>query len=275
MFHHPNGTCCIFDCASNYGTYVNGRRIPPLTPIPLRRGSLIRYGGPGAPSFILKCFTTVLKRFICDLDGIADAFSSTKSREFLLLQQQTEKSGVACIRGGEGGIACISNENDAPTAALVLMNTRLNAYTGGVSSLSLVEGSLVMKAKDRYTGKIQKFQTSPIRRKRSSVCFSDSDENALPSKKIHAASPARGCIKSILMHNNNEPESAKIKAVEKVMSTPVPKRVLRGDCTMNYPAAITPDELSLESEGEEDDVAKVSMRNPFLEVTVPTFVAQF
>jgi hypothetical protein len=97
----------------------------------------------------------------------------------------------------------------------------------------------------------------------------------LPPKKIHAASPTRGCIKSILVHKNNELESYEIKTVERVISTPLPKRVLCGGSTMNYPAAISPDELSLESEGEDDDVAKMSIKNPFLEVTVPAFVAQF
>jgi hypothetical protein len=273
MFHHPNGTCCVLDCQSNHGTYVNGNRIPPITPVPLRRGSLIRFGGVGAPSFILKCFTTALKRLVCDLDGIADTFSSTSSREFLLVQQQAQKSGVACIRGGEGGIACIGDEKDAPTAALVLLNTRLNAYPRGISSLNQMERALIMRSKERFNEKIQKFQASPIKRKMSVVNFSNVDDGRA-SKKRNTASSSSGCsMKSILINSNIK--NTKRKPVDDVTSpnTPLRTRVLLGDCN-NYPAAITPDELSLESDEEEDD-APLTVRNPFLEVSVPAYVEQF
>ena len=62
LFHHSNGSCYIVDCGSAHGTYVNGVRIssPPnggvVVPHRVRRGSLIRFGGQGAPSFVLKSF---------------------------------------------------------------------------------------------------------------------------------------------------------------------------------------------------------------------------
>lgn len=63
IFHHPNGTCYIVDCESAHGTYVNGVRINTTTqggmvlPHKVKRGALIRFGGPGAPCFVLKSFS--------------------------------------------------------------------------------------------------------------------------------------------------------------------------------------------------------------------------
>lgn len=63
LFHHSNGSCYLVDCGSAHGTYVNGVRVnsPPnggvVVPHKIRRGSIIRFGGPGAPQFMLKSFT--------------------------------------------------------------------------------------------------------------------------------------------------------------------------------------------------------------------------
>jgi pSer/pThr/pTyr-binding forkhead associated (FHA) protein len=63
VFHHSNGSCYVVDCGSAHGTYVNGVRIVSPTnggvvvPHKVRRGALIRFGGPGAPCFLLKSFT--------------------------------------------------------------------------------------------------------------------------------------------------------------------------------------------------------------------------
>eukprot|EP00980_Cylindrotheca_fusiformis_P024641 scaffold12194_cov129-Cylindrotheca_fusiformis.AAC.5 len=63
LFHHKNGSCYIIDCNSAHGTFVNGVRItsPPsdgvVIPHKVKRGSIIRFGGPGAPSFMLKSFS--------------------------------------------------------------------------------------------------------------------------------------------------------------------------------------------------------------------------
>jgi pSer/pThr/pTyr-binding forkhead associated (FHA) protein len=62
LFHHSNGSCYVVDCGSAHGTYVNGVRInsPPesglVVPHRVRRGSMIRFGGPGAPVYMLKSF---------------------------------------------------------------------------------------------------------------------------------------------------------------------------------------------------------------------------
>jgi len=65
LFHHSNGSCYVVDCGSAHGTYVNGVRIPSpsasenggiVVPHKVKRGAMIRFGGPGAPCFILKSF---------------------------------------------------------------------------------------------------------------------------------------------------------------------------------------------------------------------------
>lgn len=64
VFHHANGSCYVVDCGSAHGTYVNGVRIalPPrggvVMPTKVRRGAMIRFGGPGAPCFVLKSFAS-------------------------------------------------------------------------------------------------------------------------------------------------------------------------------------------------------------------------
>ena len=66
LFHHSNGSCYIIDCNSAHGTYVNGVRITSnpkegvVFPHKVRRGSIIRFGGPGAPCFMLKSFSFFL-----------------------------------------------------------------------------------------------------------------------------------------------------------------------------------------------------------------------
>ena len=63
VFHHANGACYVVDCGSAHGTYLNGRPIAGpaaatgvAVPHRVRRGALLRFGGPGAPCFILKAF---------------------------------------------------------------------------------------------------------------------------------------------------------------------------------------------------------------------------
>lgn len=78
LFHHSNGSCYIVDCGSAHGTYVNGVRItsPPrggvVIPHKVRRGAMIRFGGPGAPCFVLKSFSF-------NLEDLADTAASSSS----------------------------------------------------------------------------------------------------------------------------------------------------------------------------------------------------
>jgi len=67
LFHHSNGSCYLVDCGSAHGTYINGVRVTStpsdsnvVVPTRVRRGSIVRFGGPGAPSFMLKSFSFIL-----------------------------------------------------------------------------------------------------------------------------------------------------------------------------------------------------------------------
>jgi hypothetical protein len=70
LFHHSNGSCYLVDCGSAHGTYINGVRVSSapnggvVVPQKVRRGSLIRFGGPGAPSFVLKSFAFGLDELV-------------------------------------------------------------------------------------------------------------------------------------------------------------------------------------------------------------------
>jgi len=64
LFHHSNGSCYLVDCGSAHGTYINGVRVTStpndsnvVVPTKIRRGSIVRFGGPGAPSYMLKSFS--------------------------------------------------------------------------------------------------------------------------------------------------------------------------------------------------------------------------
>lgn len=83
LFHHSNGSCYIVDCGSAHGTYVNGVRItsPPkggvVIPHRVRRGAMIRFGGPGAPCFVLKSFSFQLEELTNAQSGV-DVEKNTK-----------------------------------------------------------------------------------------------------------------------------------------------------------------------------------------------------
>jgi len=74
LFHHSNGSCYIVDCGSAHGTFVNGVRIASpsnggvVVPHKVRRGAIIRFGGPGAPCFVLKSFSFRLNEIVRDED---------------------------------------------------------------------------------------------------------------------------------------------------------------------------------------------------------------
>jgi len=110
IFHHTNGSCYIVDAGSAHGTYVNGKRLPTPTgtggvvvPSKVRRGSLIRFGGPGAPCFILKSFSFHLK----DINKSEDA-------------KKMKPSALLSIKGS----SFATNKDEGE---LVRRNTRINA----------------------------------------------------------------------------------------------------------------------------------------------------
>mmetsp|Transcript_17211 Transcript_17211/g.28591 ORF Transcript_17211/g.28591 Transcript_17211/m.28591 type:complete len:355 (+) Transcript_17211:391-1455(+) len=79
LFHHPNGGCYVVDCGSSHGTFINGVRVRStpsgsmVIPQRVRRGSLVRFGGPGAPSFVLKSFSIGFSSMMKDVSPIEEA----------------------------------------------------------------------------------------------------------------------------------------------------------------------------------------------------------
>lgn len=76
VFHHPNGGCYVVDCGSSHGTYINGVRVRStpsgsmVIPQRVRRGSLVRFGGPGAPSFVLKSFALGFSSMVKEMNSV-------------------------------------------------------------------------------------------------------------------------------------------------------------------------------------------------------------
>jgi len=72
LFHHPNGQCYVVDCGSAHGTFINGRRVLTtpkggmVVPHRIRRGALIRFGGPGAPAYVLKSVSAGMSSKLSD-----------------------------------------------------------------------------------------------------------------------------------------------------------------------------------------------------------------
>lgn len=117
LFHHSNGSCYVVDCGSAYGTFVNGRRIAsPATsgvvvPHKVRRGALIRFGGPGAPCFVLKSLPVHLNNIKSD---------STLSDEALQVLRNTRMNAL----GKTNSEAVRSNVSATIYQALVVARKR-------------------------------------------------------------------------------------------------------------------------------------------------------
>lgn len=85
LFHHKNGSCYIIDCNSAHGTFVNGARITSVPnggvviPHKVKRGSIVRFGGPGAPSFMLKSFAFGLEEMRDYPSSVIAALSPTSA----------------------------------------------------------------------------------------------------------------------------------------------------------------------------------------------------
>jgi len=156
FFHHASGAAFVMDCKSAHGTYVNGQLIEPGLPVRVKRGSLVRFGSVGAPCFVLKSFSVEFDRMLNDLDDVADVLKKSdnnnqKSTGRLSFKNEIDSHGVACVKNSDGsGMACITDANDASNAALVLMNTRLNAC-GGMKALSKCHQKLSNIATMKYS----------------------------------------------------------------------------------------------------------------------------
>jgi hypothetical protein len=129
LFHHSNGSCYLIDCGSAHGTYVNGARVEStpsngvVIPHKVRRGSLIRFGGPGAPEFMLKSFNFELLDIMND--GVA--------------QHQLDDVPM-----------CIVPVSTPVMAAVVEHNTRLNALGKTAKESLLMQQQQLLSSKRSF-----------------------------------------------------------------------------------------------------------------------------
>ncbi|KAL7492301.1 hypothetical protein ACHAWT_004933 [Skeletonema menzelii] len=186
IFHHPNGSCYVVDCGSSHGTFVNGVRVasPSLqqgsdqaTAVPhrVRKGSLIRFGGTGAPTFVLRSFTTSLEVLVAELNtgkttnhnsscivpAVVGSHSPTKSDRPAKGEQPSLSPTLSPTK------PTIDKERklqaSSPETALVALNTRVNALGGGAS---LSDRNFLIAKEAAF-----KFATAPDERDQIDSCL--------------------------------------------------------------------------------------------------------
>lgn len=180
LFHHPNGNCYVVDCGSVHGTYVNGSRVRSLVlqeksgnsgckqssrviPYRVKKGALIRFGGPGAPTFVLKSFSLGFEELVKDL---------------------TRPDVVTC--DGRNIVEDEASSEKAPElspAALVTLNTRINSMSRRYmnsfpgTSIAMASAKLLMPKNSAPTPQHVK------KRSRDSSGFGSFDEKEPVKKK--------------------------------------------------------------------------------------------
>lgn len=178
VFHHPNGSCYVVDCGSAHGTYINGVRAGgPVVelegsgqanaiPHRVKRGAIVRFGGPGAPTFLLKSFSASLECLVQDLccdtklesfdklplakatssPTVADApANGARPSSLPTLAPTTPRSTSSLPNSDEG-----SKSSRSPTKAVVTINTRINALGGG-AGLSQEKRALIERVTSKFT----------------------------------------------------------------------------------------------------------------------------
>lgn len=165
LFHHPNGSCYVVDCGSAHGTYVNGVRVRSsvtssgVVPQRVRKGALIRFGGPGAPSFILKSFSVGLETLVRNLEGGKSVSLAPKTN----------------VVEDEPLTSTLQTNSDYCLDALVTLNTRLNSV-GNISTLFPGDGSNSLAAA-RLKAHLGYSSHASILRKRTLVSFDESEDD--------------------------------------------------------------------------------------------------
>lgn len=262
LFHHPNGSCYVVDCGSAHGTYVNGVRVPSaadgaigsngaVIPRRIRRGAIVRFGGPGAPSFVLKAFSTEFETLVRDLPGVdaeAEAPSSDEDSMDELLSgfpspsrvtatelnskdyDEGRKSGLRRVvsKEGEEGTPMDSPRPTLPLdstpvdlavseASLVRLNTRINAL-GGESRLPTDTGRRLARRASKQLFKAIRPQSKP---KRSRALET---ENAAKAKRAKTAGTSVGAQTEVQLPPS--PLSPKLASFPALVSPVVAAKLL-------------------------------------------------
>ena len=153
LFHHPNGSCYIADCGSAHGTYINGVRInsnPAGRVIPhrLKRGAMVRFGGPGSPSYVLKSFSTCFDSLARNVTGQAVEMKVFEEQTTETMNGASDTPTLAPSKATR--LMLNTSSQDASISGLVKLNTRMNAL-GGPSALKNSNLSAAIKALDQFS----------------------------------------------------------------------------------------------------------------------------
>ncbi len=212
VFHHPNGSCYIVDCGSAHGTFVNGHRIITKTtdgwvvPHKVRRGSLIRFGGPGAPAFVLKSF--------------AIGFSAMVSLD--------EEDGDE--------VPIVTKKPNSKW--LVQVNTRLNALGRSVTNGALTETSANVMKQTKRSAPPQSY-CSTNDDQNDSVVLEPCSKRRCMSPPLSPEIP----IRLVSPDANASSTSLLIKPLQQRL--PMTKRVHFQEAVQPfYPALVSPEDLS-------------------------------
>lgn len=211
LFHHPNGSCYVVDCGSAHGTYVNGVRVKSaatregVMPQRVRRGSLIRFGGPGAPSFILKAFSVRLTSLVESLE----AKTITCKRNIVLDEEPPSSS---CTLNDD---SCLNSD------ALVSLNTRLNSVSNVSTLLPTMNGNFSL-AMRRLRAQCDQPTGTSFLKKRSLMSFEEEFVHDRVHKKVKtSATPSDN-----ISHSKESSDFA-------VVSPSRQKPLVEIDCTMH------------------------------------------
>ncbi len=153
LFHHPNGSCYIADCGSAHGTYINGVRINSnssgrVIPHRLKRGAMVRFGGPGSPSYVLKSFSTSFDSLARNVTGQAVEMKVFEEQSTDTMNGASDTPTLAPSKATR--LMLNTSSQDASISGLVKFNTRMNAL-GGPSALKNSNLSAAKEALDKFS----------------------------------------------------------------------------------------------------------------------------
>lgn len=190
MFHHPNGSCYVVDCGSAHGTFVNGIRVKTqiverageadsspsrrgtVIPHRVKKGAIIRFGGVGAPTFVLKSFSVTLDSLIKD---VKQAEAEVQKRK----EHIVEDDSTPC-----------SPDDSKSYRKMIALNTRLNAIGDSVTR-HIPEQCSPSFASAILSARSASQQNTFFLKKRSLSTLSDSSVSSDASSEIHVQKKRR------------------------------------------------------------------------------------
>lgn len=279
IFHHPNGSCYVVDCGSAHGTFVNGVKVRSTTmknggvgngasgmvvPHRVRRGAMIRFGGDGAPAFVLKSFSVGLDALVRDLGGVCEVPCNEKDGTH-------ETAAVnSRLEGPKIRVAASVERNDSPSdvAALITLNTRLNAVGVGYFSTArrrIVRASFATSRVSCSSAK-RRIEQNFLSLSPKKPRVSPDIELLCPSSPRTEVNPMQEFSSVLVSPSQNKDHvstdplnlSTPLVPIAKFHQSPETRKSIRkvrfsdDDPELFFPPSVTPDELSSDDESVDD-----------------------